>query len=558
MFYADVKAPMHSKATSTVDEPLSPTLIDQLKKRHSSAMPVIDPEGPNTGVYTIFLPWEAVYFTQGFQRLLKRKKPHPSLCMLYQRGKCRASVKCNQVHAHLAVVADLRGQGQHDCCLSHGDTPSNDQNFLFTYLLQKGDFLLTLASKKKVPVPWEKLARTACMDKMLEKKGDPSKPLKFGTSYVCRLHQDEKCRYGQDCHHMHVCREFWSKLVEEHPSLQKDLAQNSKKDTYDSDEGTESPLAHPGTPTDSDTAVALYGLTEARALPKTSSTPIIRFVASSMTDIASGKTSCRSSTSAPDLIAKPRGVHELPTGLDAKAAAWDALCPPLCASSAAVGPFSSPSSFSQVSGDAAGHSSTQSTTNGMGAPIPREPTSSPFAGSCQEDKVHLGNPLESSSQCSMESVLQSFNEGMRSRSVDEPKRNNSGNNLKSLLNEALYQGVLPNMLGDAPSPAASAKGAVPWSAFDFLLHSQKGGMTTSPEVKGQPCCQIYVEESRQTVEVPLTEGKATLADIRQRLKLDNPFVFVVDNDVITCFEEKYLNVSKLAESSVSVRGLSSI
>ena len=58
-------------------------------------------------------------------------------------------------------------------------------------------------------VPWERLARTACLDKLLEKKGDADRPLKFAASYVCRLHQEERCRYGHDCHHMHVCREFF-------------------------------------------------------------------------------------------------------------------------------------------------------------------------------------------------------------------------------------------------------------------------------------------------------------------------------------------------------------
>eukprot|EP00994_Dinema_validum_P007293 NODE_590_length_1521_cov_59.614130_g434_i0.p1 GENE.NODE_590_length_1521_cov_59.614130_g434_i0~~NODE_590_length_1521_cov_59.614130_g434_i0.p1 ORF type:complete len:404 (-),score=64.28 NODE_590_length_1521_cov_59.614130_g434_i0:218-1429(-) len=201
------------------DESMNQILIDKIKKNHSSTMPVIDPDGPNTGVYTIFLPWEAVNETQGLHRLLKGQKPHPSLCMLYQKGRCRAAAKCNQVHANPIVVTEVRAQGRHDCCLQHGDPPSNDQNFLFSYLLQKGDLLLITTAKKKVTIPWEKLARTACLDKLLEKKGDPAKPLRFFLSYVCRLHQNEKCRYGQDCHHIHLCREFWAGLLERHPSL---------------------------------------------------------------------------------------------------------------------------------------------------------------------------------------------------------------------------------------------------------------------------------------------------------------------------------------------------
>ena len=88
--------------------------------------------------------------------MLKRKKPHPSLCMLYQRGKCKAAAKCNQVHAHVGVVAELRTQGARDCCLAHGDIPSNDPNFLFTYLMHHGDVIMTDGSRpprKVTPLP---------------------------------------------------------------------------------------------------------------------------------------------------------------------------------------------------------------------------------------------------------------------------------------------------------------------------------------------------------------------------------------------------------------------
>ena len=50
------------------DEPLKPEFIRKIKNEHSSTMPVIDPEGAETGAYTIFLPWESVYDTQGLHR----------------------------------------------------------------------------------------------------------------------------------------------------------------------------------------------------------------------------------------------------------------------------------------------------------------------------------------------------------------------------------------------------------------------------------------------------------------------------------------------------------
>eukprot|EP00906_Rhabdomonas_costata_P024385 RCo035062 len=91
---------------------ISVYLISSLVELHGPAMPVIDPVGQLSGSYSLLVPWEAIEETEGFHRFLRNQHPHPSLCMLFQSGRCRAQRQCNQIHAEPEVVQRMRETGQ--------------------------------------------------------------------------------------------------------------------------------------------------------------------------------------------------------------------------------------------------------------------------------------------------------------------------------------------------------------------------------------------------------------------------------------------------------------
>lgn len=151
--------------------------------------------------------------TSGVDRYHSNHPHSPSLCMLFQRGRCNAGQQCNQIHVDRPYAAAIR-QLLHttplnNCCDEHGDIASQDSKFVaefahtpFVELRSEGYPSIRLSRTK--------IGRTEFWARVHKGRG---KGLFFTPDRVCTLHQRHQCTYGPECKNAHVCREFWQELV---------------------------------------------------------------------------------------------------------------------------------------------------------------------------------------------------------------------------------------------------------------------------------------------------------------------------------------------------------
>ena len=142
------------------------------------------------------IPCEAIAETRAQQRL-----GIPSLCMLFQLGRCRQGINCHQVHADPNVVNVLRSRALEvrTCCGEHGDQLANEipENFR-CYQLHIAGFPSLL--------PLHKLAVTVGLKRLLQESC--SEVVTVPPSMVCRLHGLDRCRFAEDCKFLHICKEL--------------------------------------------------------------------------------------------------------------------------------------------------------------------------------------------------------------------------------------------------------------------------------------------------------------------------------------------------------------
>jgi hypothetical protein len=121
-------------------------------------MEVIDPAN-RTGKVSI--PVDQVHSTAGKTAFLNGSADRDlSLCMLFQRGKCRAAAKCHQIHAERDYVTKLRTQAKEsNCCIAHGDPRAKEDGFL-EQLKQTKTFVLTTNDEAQVN-SGDSIARTS-------------------------------------------------------------------------------------------------------------------------------------------------------------------------------------------------------------------------------------------------------------------------------------------------------------------------------------------------------------------------------------------------------------
>jgi len=167
-------------------------------------MEVIDPAN-RTGKVSI--PVDQVHNTAGKQAFLNGTADRDlSLCMLFQRGKCRAAAKCHQIHADREYIAHLRSRAKEsNCCIAHGE-PRAKEDGLMEQLRVMGTFVLQTNDESHV-LKVESLARTAELTRMFEQQGGES--LTIPARKICRLHQKQQCLFGKDCKNVHLCRDVW-------------------------------------------------------------------------------------------------------------------------------------------------------------------------------------------------------------------------------------------------------------------------------------------------------------------------------------------------------------
>ena len=172
-----------------------------------SSVHVVDPENRSG---KIGCPLHSVFTTTGLQNYLRRE--NPSLCMKFQAGQCNRGVFCNQIHADQKYVAKLRKAAADggNCCLGHGDWGSQDPKYL-ARLSSATAFIVVVPRQfegreefRKFVVLKDQIARTKASERLLA-SNEHSLPV----ASVCRQHQKQRCRWGKDCTHIHICRKVW-------------------------------------------------------------------------------------------------------------------------------------------------------------------------------------------------------------------------------------------------------------------------------------------------------------------------------------------------------------
>jgi len=147
-----------------------------------------------------------------YTRRTKSKKTQFSLCMLFQRGKCKAGSRCHQIHADKAHVNALRQQASagSTCCCKHGDLRSQEADFA-NKLPSK--FSLAVSETHHRVLPATLLARTLALEKLLDQRSASKAALEIDIKQICRLHGQSRCLFGRDCKRFHVCREAMNTLA---------------------------------------------------------------------------------------------------------------------------------------------------------------------------------------------------------------------------------------------------------------------------------------------------------------------------------------------------------
>jgi hypothetical protein len=164
------------------------------------SLSVIDPCN-RTG--KISIPASFVSVTKGVSDYLKHGgNPPPdvkdlSLCLLYQKGRCNAGDRCNQVHAEPDFVAQVRARALavRSCCAAHGDVHSHGIDANRTVAVSK-DGVVNVYSLAD-------FAMTPSLDTALTRARAGT--IRVQSTRLCRLHLNGSCKFGRDCKNIHIC-----------------------------------------------------------------------------------------------------------------------------------------------------------------------------------------------------------------------------------------------------------------------------------------------------------------------------------------------------------------
>uniref|UniRef100_A0A7S1PQ78 C3H1-type domain-containing protein n=1 Tax=Neobodo designis TaxID=312471 RepID=A0A7S1PQ78_NEODS len=164
------------------------------------ALSVIDPCN-RTGKITI--PASFVTVTKGVSDYLKHGgNPPPdvkdlSLCLLYQKGRCNAGSRCNQVHAAPEFVSEIRARASSSksCCAAHGDVHSSH--------LDHAKHVAVVKDGSVEVFPLTSFATTPSLETALSRARNGQ--ARVQSSRLCRLHLKGSCKFGRDCKNIHLC-----------------------------------------------------------------------------------------------------------------------------------------------------------------------------------------------------------------------------------------------------------------------------------------------------------------------------------------------------------------
>eukprot|EP00668_Euglena_longa_P010407 GGOE01012601.1.p1 GENE.GGOE01012601.1~~GGOE01012601.1.p1 ORF type:complete len:495 (-),score=83.86 GGOE01012601.1:2499-3953(-) len=193
---------------SSVPSICASPLLASLFRPRDCALPVIDPELKHLGRFWIDL--RKIIKTYGLARYQTNHPHPPSLCLLYQEGRCNAGAKCNQIHVKRSHMKNLHkaiyAQQVTNCCVEHGDLGAGRQD-IRTFLLEH-QVEVKLQDGTIVPIPPNHIAITNHWERCLV-TCLPAATITVPSTRICNLHQQNECRYGVDCRNVHICREIW-------------------------------------------------------------------------------------------------------------------------------------------------------------------------------------------------------------------------------------------------------------------------------------------------------------------------------------------------------------
>lgn len=187
-------AHLHRRTESDVSLPAAASTYNGSSALHHNVdergcITVVDPQRRK-----LHVPLSAIQTTKALNGRLKT----PSLCLLFQSGRCRQGDNCYQVHVDPATVDRLRidVENMPCCCLLHGDCNCH----LVDPACYEGRSLL-IAGQYNVPL--SRVAYTAGLQRVLQEE---AMSVPVNPSVLCRLHgQRGGCRFGADCKFVHVC-----------------------------------------------------------------------------------------------------------------------------------------------------------------------------------------------------------------------------------------------------------------------------------------------------------------------------------------------------------------
>eukprot|EP00668_Euglena_longa_P018993 GGOE01023669.1.p1 GENE.GGOE01023669.1~~GGOE01023669.1.p1 ORF type:complete len:543 (-),score=162.70 GGOE01023669.1:401-2029(-) len=190
---------------SALHRPLPQDVVAGLFAPSDDAVPIIHPEFKPMGRLWIALQW--IYPTSGLNRFMEQHPHPPSLCMLFQRGRCNSHAACNQIHVDVrfahAVAQALQNSTLSNCCKVHGDLPSNNSPNMVKLVDQ--EVLIERDPLPPLRVPHDCIAMTMFWTRVPKHK---RRPLVISAERICNLHQQFACKFGVECRNVHICREF--------------------------------------------------------------------------------------------------------------------------------------------------------------------------------------------------------------------------------------------------------------------------------------------------------------------------------------------------------------
>jgi len=148
----------------------------------------------------IKIPSNFVVSTRGSEDYVQGKVKDLSLCLLFQRGQCKAGTKCHQIHADPQYISTLREEAavSNNCCAAHGDVCSS------SFLQLNRSVAIVDGAGAGVAYPLSCFGRTQLLDHYL--RATPG-VCRVPANKICRLHTQGRCKFGRDCKNLHFCRE---------------------------------------------------------------------------------------------------------------------------------------------------------------------------------------------------------------------------------------------------------------------------------------------------------------------------------------------------------------